>query len=148
MQLLGFSFTKISAQREIKLDQSSISTDVEFLKFEKEDIPQLKDEDAIKINFKYSIIYSNQEDKSAKDPGNVEFKGIIVLSMEKEKAEEILKSWEENEISNDVRLPLINLVIRKCSPKALSLTDELGLPPPIPLPKIVSKDKKENEKKN
>jgi len=47
----------------------------------------------------------------------------------------ILSSWKKNKkLPEDVNLQLINAVLRRCLIRALDLSEELQLPPPIALP--------------
>ena len=48
MQVIGFNFTKISAEREDKLERYSLNTNIEFTNLEKEEVELLKDSNAIK----------------------------------------------------------------------------------------------------
>ena len=54
---------------------------------------------------------------------------------EKNSFEKILKDWKKDKkLPDDVNLQIINAVLRRSIVKALSLSEELQLPPPIALP--------------
>ena len=54
--------------------------------------------------------------------------------MDKE-IEGLIKSWKKDKkLPDEVNLQVINSVLRKCTIKALDLSEELQLPPPIALP--------------
>lgn len=131
MRLIGFNFNKISIERfkenqenlkfNTKIDISSIDTI-------KSDILKTKEE-IIKINFIYSVSY---EPSYAK----LELVGDIILSVEPKRAKEILKGWKNKNFSNDFRIFVFNIILRKSNIKAFQLEDEVGLPPHIPLPSL------------
>jgi hypothetical protein len=52
------------------------------------------------------------------------------------------KLWKKKEMPNAMRLPIFNFILRKCTAKALTLQDELGLPTHIPLPRFDLEEKK------
>jgi len=140
MNILGFNLTKISASRTQKvLPNPMINTNIEFSGVDKEEIEALKEDDAIKISFKFSVDYADAKDKEKKNPdveGKVEFEGIILLSASKDEAKEIFKSWKKKQVPDGVRIPLFNVILRKCSSKALDLEDQIGLPLHLPFPQI------------
>jgi hypothetical protein len=142
MQLVGFNFTKISAKRELKIENYSQNTNIEFLDLEKEKIDLLKDLDAIKLTFKYSVDYTHSGEKE-KPCAELNFEGHIVFALSKKESSDLLKSWRKKQIPPNVQIPLFNLILKKCSPKAVYLADELNMPSPVPLPKITPKPKED-----
>ncbi|MBS3098636.1 hypothetical protein J4462_00310 [Candidatus Pacearchaeota archaeon] len=142
MQVIGFNFTKISAKRELKIENYSQNTNIEFLDLEKEKIELLKDLDAIKIIFKYSVEYKSNKEKE-KPCAELIFEGHIVLALSKKESSDILKSWKKKQIPPNIQISLFNLILKKCSPKAVYIADELNIPSPVPLPKITPKQKEE-----
>jgi len=143
MRLVGFDFKKISVERfkdqteslkfNTKIDISSIDTI-------KSDIFKSREE-LLKISFTYSVLY---EPEFAK----IELKGDIILAIEPKIAKEILRGWKDKDkqTSEEFRIFIFNIILRKSNIKALQLEDELGLPSHIPLPSL-SKENIE-EKKN
>ena len=140
MQVIGFNFSKILAEREQEIKQTSINTNIEFLDVTKEEVGLLKEGEAVKISFKYSVTYSETE-KSEKKDGEITFEGNIVLAVTKEESKKLIDSWKNKTISTSTQIPLVNLILKKCSPKSAMLADELGIPSPLPLPKIAPKPK-------
>ena len=135
MKVIGFNFTKISSERGKVPEKTSISTNIEFTEIDKEKVELLKDSEPLKVNFKCSWVYSDAEKKETKF-GEIAFEGNIILAAEKEEAKEILKSWKKKKLSPSIQIPLFNLILKKCTPKAAHFADEIALPSPIPLPKI------------
>ena len=151
MKIIGFNFTKIFAERARPEQGHSLSTNIEFTNVEKDTIELLKDLDAIKVSFKYSISFSDpnskKEEKSKKEDQKEEktplfLEGLIVLSATKEESKDVLKFWKKKQLPPPFNVALFNAILRKCTPKAIQLEDELDLPSHIPIPQITPK--KEN----
>lgn len=137
MKLLGFNFTNVSAEKKSAPKPGYvINTNIEFTNVEKEKIDLIKDIDTASISFKFSINYLESEEKKESKFADVSFEGSLLLSLEKEEAKELLKSWKKREVSPDLKFPLFNVIIKKVSPLAILLEDNLALPSHIPFPQI------------
>jgi hypothetical protein len=139
MQVIGFNFTKVLAEKEAGVYKYTLNTNIEFTDIIKENLALLKDTRGLKIMFKYSVDYSNEEKKKDKKMGLLEFDGSIVFAVDKKEEKELLKGWKKKQMPPSFQIPFYNIVLKKCSPKAVYLADELGLPSPVPLPKIQPK---------
>jgi len=60
-------------------------------------------------------------------------------------AKEVLKGWKDKETTDDFRIFLFNIILRKSNIKALQLEDELALPPHIPLPSLNKENMREKK---
>ena len=135
MQLIGFNFTKIGAEKkEVLGDKPTINTNIEFTDVAKDAVDLLKDLEAVRVSFKFSIAYNANGKKDTL--GSILFEGNIVLSAPPEKVKEIVKAWKKKEFAPDFKIPLFNLILRRCSAKALDLEEQTGLPPHLPLPQF------------
>lgn len=142
MKVIGFNFTGISAQRRLSLAPNhSISTDIEFLNVEKDTLSSLGNLEAIKVEFKYLTSYTNEgKKKDSKDPeASITLEGMVLLSADKDESKDLLKAWKKKELPGSFKINLFNLILRKCTLKALEIEDEINLPPHFALPKIVPK---------
>jgi len=139
MQVVGFNLIKISAEREKARVTSKPSTGIEFTDIEKEKVELLKDQEVVKISFKYLITYGDTEKKKQKPQGEVLFEGDIALSVTKEEAKEITKAWKKKQLPPGMNLNLFNVILRRCTPKAIFLEDEINLPFHTPMPKLSPK---------
>jgi len=139
MQLIGFNLTKISAARAEQQQLLNLDTNIEFINLQKQKVEILKESSAIKIEFKYDLVYRNEDKK--KEQSNILFEGQIVFAVSEGEETDLLKSWKKKEIPESIKVHLFNLILKKCSPKAVYLADELSLPSPVPLPKITSAKK-------
>lgn len=81
--------------------------------------------------------------------GEIKIVGNIKISTQKEKAEEVLREWENSGKKNlplDFAEDIHNNIIFNCINEAVLLAREIQLPPPIPMPRISIKEKpKEKE---
>lgn len=137
MQIIGFNFTKIQAERKMQLDSNlNINTNIEFTNLEKEKVELLqKDKESIRLSFKFSIMYQ-KGDKKDNSEANVTFEGFMLLAAEIEESKDLLKEWKKKQVPQNLRLPFFNSILKRCSVKALQLEDELGLPNHMPIPQI------------
>jgi len=135
---MGFNLEKVNIERfkdnpenlkyNTKIDISNIeSLNSNFIK--------IKDE-MIKISFKYNVTYEPEYAK-------LEIAGNLLLAVEPKLSRDVLREWKDKKISEDFRLTILNIIIRKSSIKALQLEDELGLPPHLPFP--ILKKQESNE---
>ncbi len=98
---------------------------------------------ALRFTFKF-------ESKYEPDIGAITLEGDLTYLTKKEKAEELLKEWKDTKkIEPNVMTLLLNNILTKCNIEAIILSKEMGLPAPIPLPKINKpvEEKTENKKK-
>jgi len=127
MQVIGFNFTKVSAEREPQFKRNFlINTHIEFTNVEKNK-NELIDNEITKLFFKYSLTYNDRDNKEKKQ-GEVSFEGIILLSTSKDEAKKFQKSWKKKEIPKEYMPSLYNLILKRCSIRAVQLEDEVGLP--------------------
>lgn len=146
MQVIGFNFTRISAERfpEYKSGKT-INNNIEFTSLDKDKIEVLKDLEAAKVSFKYALTYKDNADEKEIAPKDAEiiFEGVIILSLTKDESKELFKFWKKKELPASFRIPLFNLLIKKCAARALSFEEELNLPPHINIPQLAPKPKQE-----
>ena len=112
------------------MDNLKIETSINL-----DSIEELKNEsmktkdDLLDIKFNYIISYSP---KIAK----IELAGKMVLAIDSKKGKEILKTWKDKKLDDDVRLALFNGILMKSNVKAIQLEDEMGLPLHFKLPSL------------
>ncbi|MEI6849548.1 MAG: hypothetical protein WCK29_00770 [archaeon] len=138
MNILGFNFTKISAEKSVKLENVQIKTNISFEDPKKEDTKLLKDQEIVKFPFSYEIKYDSEDPKTKKveTKAVISFKGLILLSGTKEETKDLIKNWNSKESNSDQKVGIINTIIHKSTIKALALEEELDLPSHVNLPTI------------
>ena len=136
MRIIGFNFTKISAEKITEKITKKPSMSIEFLELKEDKIDLLKEEKIVKISFKYSLAYGEQENDKE---GEISFKGDIILSVTKEESRGIAKNWKKKQLPSPMNIILFNLILKRCTPKAVFLEDEVALPIHVPTPKLQQK---------
>lgn len=131
MQLIGFNLKKIHAERSPEFKRGAVNTNIEFTDIVKEKIELINNE-ALRISFLFDVVYTEAQNKELK-LGQIVFEGDILFSADKEESKNILKSWKDKKIPDEIRLQMINLVLKRCSTKAFNLEEDLNLPYHIPL---------------
>ncbi|MDP3881539.1 MAG: hypothetical protein Q8Q31_01535 [Nanoarchaeota archaeon] len=136
MQVIGFNFTKLSAEKLPNFKTGkSVTNNIEFTDLEKQKIDLVKDTEVVKLSFRYSLAYKS-EDKASDKEAEIIFEGFLMLSLKEEEAKNLLKSWKKKELPPNFRVSIFNLLIRKCAAKALSYEEELDLPTHISIPQL------------
>jgi hypothetical protein len=135
MAVVGFNFSKIAAEKHniaakgIKVRNDLNMKDVQELgiAFGKEKQPTLK------LKFEFKSIYEPKV-------GEILIEGEVLYLQEAKKLTEIMDSWKKSKrLPNDVIPAIMNQIITKCSIQAINLASDMGIPSPIPLPKVTAK---------
>ncbi len=134
MRFLGFNFIRINARTDAEPKIGKIGTNIDFVDVTKEKVSALNNLEVLKILFKFTIDYNNIDEKKKDPAAQLSFEGTILFSSSDEEMKPILKGWKKKDLPEEFRIALTNLILRKCSVKALSLEEELGLPPHFPFP--------------
>ena len=132
MEIIGFNFTKINAERFIidKKTKINIKTNIDIKDIKKIKLERLnKKQDFTQIDFQFILDY---EPSFAK----LEFKGNIILSLELKESKEILGQWKKKKISPEFQIPIFNFILKKVSVKSLEIEELLNIPPHFPLPTL------------
>ncbi len=140
MKIIGFNFTKISIEREEKSQTNlNINQNINIKDVKKEKIP-ISEAEVIQLKFNLSINYSE-------DYAKLEFEGTVLILPEKEELKQVLESWKDKKIPEELRIPIFNFIMNKCNIKALYLEDELSLPLHLQnfMPRISSKKQEEQK---
>jgi len=135
MKLLGFNFTKISAEKTSNNFQDlKVGTKIDVTEIieAKQDIIKTKEE-LLAVKFTYDIEYS-------KDIAKMMFQGNLLLGIDSKTFKEVLKQWKGKQMPEEFKITLFNIIIRKSSIKALNLEEELNLPLHIQLPSLRKKE--------
>ena len=139
---MGINFTKLNAERnsgskgKINISNNVAITDVEEIKLGFAG----KNQKSLKFFFKF-------ESKYEPSIGNISIEGNLIYLSEDKKADEYLAQWKKDKkLDPTVMTVLLNNILNKCNIEALILSKEMGLPAPIPLPKINQPKVDENKK--
>jgi len=129
--IIGYTFESIEAKRaEIsgRVDVSS-SVKIEFAREKEIEIGEKKK--VVEIGFKFDVEYKPTDAK-------ISFSGTLLYTNKNNK--EIVKSWEkEKKLPEDVDIEVKNFLFKKCLSLALTISEEIRMPSPLPFPMIVKK---------
>lgn len=132
MAIVGFNFTKISAEKKsAPKGRIGIKNNVSVKEVEKTDLflGSMK-QNGLKITFEFKSVYEPKM-------GEIVLQGEI-LDMEDEKIiQDVLKDWKKNKkLPDSLMNMVVNSILNRCNIQALIMSKELAMPPPIPLPKL------------
>ena len=130
--IVGFGFTKLSAEKkDAASGKIDINNNVSIKDAKEDSLTFGKDkQNVIKFIFEFT---SNYEP----NVGAILFEGEILYLEDPKKVKEILSSWKKDkQIPKEIMGILLNAVLSKCNVQALILSQDVNLPPPIPMPKV------------
>ena len=131
MAIIGFNFDNIYAEKNKKIEgKINIKQKIGITEIITEKLPLNKEEEVLKFNFEFLVDY---EPSFAK----IHIKGHV-LSMEAPKFhKEVLDKWKKSkEVNQDMLQDVFNVIVSKCTIKALAISQDINVPPLIPLPKV------------
>lgn len=140
MGVVGFSIKSVNAYMEegveIKegINVNSVPT-VTGIKKRDVSIPGMKD--ILSVDFEFVTRYTPKL-------GEITIKGEVVYQAED--AKKMLDSWKNKKLDSKIAAEILNTIFKKCLTKAVSIADDLRLPPPLTFPmvkveKAASRDK-------
>lgn len=135
MTIVGFLFTKIQAEKKQGAKgKINISNNV-TIKDVKEADTAFTSESQKGISFQFQ--FTSKYDQGV---GEILLEGNVLYMGKKEEVKKIISAWKkEKKIEKDIMKDILNTLLTKCNIEALIISREIGLPPPIPLPKVEQK---------
>ena len=132
MTIVGFGFNKIEVEKSNPLKgKVSVSNNVKIDSIEETtmNIGNQKQK-ILKFTFNYKTTYSNEV-------GHLEILGELYYLDDKKTMDDVMKKWKNSEkLPQEVTRPIINTILSKSTILALSLSNEVNLPPQVNLPKV------------
>ncbi len=135
MTIVGLQFDKIVVDRmAVPKAKMSVKNNIVIKDLEKKDFNVGTAKQAMLLfKFEYE---ANYEPKIAK----IILNGTTTYVEQEAKVDELIKGWKKDKkIPKDVMTPLLNNILNRCNIEALILAREVGLPPPIQLPRVTVK---------
>lgn len=132
MPVIGINIKSIEADREDQVQGNlQVNNSPRIIDVQEKSVGSLG-KDALSIDFEYTCSY----DEEGGDQGVAEIvMGGEVLFMT-ENPGEVVENWDENkDLPNEITVPVINSVMRKCLTRSVDLSEELQLPPPLRFPR-------------
>lgn len=132
MPIVGFHFNKISVEKKKPIEGNvQIKSNASITDLKEEKLPTGKTKaDGLRFDFKFLIEYEPKL-------GELLLQGFIYYFDDAKILKDIVKSWKKDKtLPPDITMQIINAVLMKSTVKALSLAQEVNLPPHIPMPAI------------
>ncbi len=142
MDVVGHFIKSISCKREEALGgELNINNKISVTDIEEEELKAIGKK-ALKVSYEFESKYVSGKKKVAE----IKITGhILVLGKD---ASKILRKWKkEKKVEENYNTFFLNVAMRRCLVRAISLADEIGIPSPIPLPQIMPLSKEGDETK-
>jgi len=120
IRLIGFNFTKISAERKPDYDgKIETKSNLDIVKIEKVKTPATK-QDSLRADFSVGVDYGKL--------GKINLEGNLFLIADSKLIKETVEAWEGKKKPTDLQLGIVNIILQKTSIKAIQIEEEIGLP--------------------
>jgi hypothetical protein len=144
MNVVGFLMKEITAHREEKLEGNiNINNKVNLKDVEEDEIPSLGRKCLI-VKYEFSTEYLSPRRKKLAE---IKIRGDVLLLVKN--PSKIVETWKkEKKLPEELNFVVMNYVLKKGILKAMTISEDLQLPPPIPMPVIrASREKDTKEMK-
>jgi hypothetical protein len=138
MTIVGFNFTKINAEKRNAGGKINISSNVTIKTVEESKL-NFGNKAQIPLVFNFEFVC-----KYEPDVGHILLEGEVI-SLENEKsAKDVVKLWKKDKkkVGPEIMQPVFNTILARSNIEAVILSRDMGLPSPIPLPKVESRQPK------
>ncbi len=139
MPIIGLNFDKIEVERKKGIQQNmEIKPNIDISDISDEKLPIANANEVLRVSFKYGVNY---------EPGigHISFTGHALLLEDPKIIKEIMKKWGKEKklsiIPEKILEQLFNGILARCNIRALSLSQEVNLPPHIPMPQLMKTEK-------
>lgn len=131
MTVVGFNFTKILVEKKNPVKgEVNIKNNVSIEDIKESKVNVDSKKKALNISFKYTSKYNP-------DIAEIEIQGNTTYLADKDMAKEMMNKWKkEKKIKGDHLKAVMNHVLGRCNVEAVTLSKDVSLPAPIPLPKM------------
>jgi len=122
--IVGFNVDSLNAEKKKGVPKGNLQVNYspEIKSVEEANVRSM-DETVLRVNFGFAVNYNVGDETGA----SIEMDGNVLWNGD---TEEILEHWEENEsLPEDVHVPLMNDLYRKCISQSVGVADTLGLLP-------------------
>lgn len=134
MPIVGFNFTQINSEKKKPIEgQIQLKSRVNITSVTEEKLPTGKTKaDGLRFDFEFNLDYEE-------NIGNINLKGFIYYLDESKILKDLFAKWKKDKtLPKEVIEQIINTILYRASIKAISLAEELNLPPHIRMPIIAS----------
>jgi len=140
MPIIGFNFTKLAAEKKEGIISEKIESDLRLIDILPEKIDISNSSEVVRFVFEFEIVYGSA--------GNALLSGNVLYMDEPKEIKNMLTQWSSNrKIKTELMAQVLNAILFRCNVKALSLEQDVALPPHFKLPRINQKTSDGLEKK-
>lgn len=137
MAIVGINLTKINVEKnDSQGGKININNNISIKGIEEKDFSLGKaKQKGLRFNFGFVCNYQPKL-------GKIDLEGNVLFIDEENKIKEIKKQWDKDKkIEPKIMQSILNAALGKCNIAALKLSDEVGLPSPLPMPRVSDKNK-------
>ncbi len=131
MTIVKISLHKVSAERKLgaKGGQVRINNNVSIINVEDLQF-NVPGKAGLKCTFSFNCKYEP-------DLGSIDVEGQIFYTDSEEKVKEVKENWEKNKrLPSGIMEKVVNASLHKGNIQAIKISEDIGLPSPLPLPKV------------
>jgi len=130
MALVGFSFTKVIAEKKIAINQTvNIESNAGVTNVI--ELPGIDSKKTL-VRFDFNFVV-----KYEPDAGKIELDGEIIEIYDKEFGTKIVDYWaKDKKLHSEVMQEVFNNILSKSNMEAIVISRDLGLPSPIQMPRV------------
>lgn len=131
MKIVSFNFRKVSIEKlsdsfeDVKINSKINISEIKMVNTTSSN----EKEGLLSVLFSYNIDY-------APNVAHIDLEGKIILLGDKKEIREIDEKWKDRKMTEEFRVNLFNIILRKVNVKALELEEEMKLPLHIPMPAL------------
>ena len=136
MAIIGVSFSRINIEKkEMVKGKINISNNIVIKDVKEKDLAPGRSIDQKGLQFFFSFA-----SKYEPNVAEIALEGDVLFVGTNKQAGEIAAAWKKDKkVEKELMAAVLNTALAKCNIEALILSQQLNLPPPIPLPKISAK---------
>jgi hypothetical protein len=140
MPVIGINIKSIDASKQEEVAGSvKVNSNTNIKDIKEQELPAIRQR-GLAISFEFKTEYVNDKNKAV---AQITIGGDAFYI--DEQLDRIVKEWKKDKkLPDDVNIQILNSVLRKAIVKALNLSEELQLPPPIALPFASKKQEEPN----
>ncbi len=141
MPFIGFNFDKISAEKFLDEIRGNINVkhNLSIKDLKEEEINLDKKQEALRFTFEFLLSYEP-------NIGSIRIEGHLLFLESPKKIKEIIQDWKKDKkIPKEIMQNLFNNILTKSNIKSLQLSQDINLPPHIPMPRLEQQKKNINE---
>jgi hypothetical protein len=129
--IVGFHFTKLHIEQHSPLKgKVSVNNNIDISQLTEHDYSLKNKQKTLNFHFVFTVDYQT-------NIGQIALEGDVTYLADEQRVKQILQQWKsKKKIPPEESTLILNAALTRCNIKALELSQELNLPPHLPLPKV------------